>query len=128
MTAPDIDLAEAPAGTPYVYFLLNEDRDVLYIGSTRHLRRRIAQHKRTKAWWSEVRVIRAFPHATLDAALAAEASYIGACNPLHNRKHLGPGKAGMVWALIAGEMPSVATMEALTFVNWVRRSSAEVTA
>lgn len=124
MTA-DVLLGEAPAGVPYVYFLLADDGAVVYIGSTRHLRRRLSQHRRDKAWWAEVAFIRAFPHASLDAALDAERRYLAAANPRHNRTHRGPGMFGMACDFLAGVAPSSDFMDDLSFVERVRTSVRE---
>jgi excinuclease UvrABC nuclease subunit len=79
-------LNEALVGQPYVYYLYDAAERLLYVGSTRHLRRRLGEHRRKQPWYPKVTELRAFPFPTLDAALAAESKAIRDCLPRYNRQ------------------------------------------
>jgi predicted GIY-YIG superfamily endonuclease len=74
---------EAPSA-PGVYYLLDRDRRILYVGKAANLRRRLGDHARSARWSA----VAACCWETLDsdaAALAREADLLAALRPLWNR-------------------------------------------
>lgn len=82
-----LPLSEAPRGVPYVYLLSDAEGRVIYVGSTRDIRRRYREHVRRSPWFSAVSTIRAYPYRTLDAALRDEVRLIELVEPQHNHQH-----------------------------------------
>lgn len=72
-----------------VYRCLSPTGDVLYIGCTITGGQRLAQHRSSSAWWSEVGTVEIQHFASKDEALLAEAHAIREERPAHNR--LNPG-------------------------------------
>lgn len=67
-----------------LYRLYGEAGELLYVGISDHLGRRLHQHSKTKSWWGDVRRIDCEPHQTRQAAEAAEADAVRRELPLHN--------------------------------------------
>jgi len=69
-----------------VYRLYGESGALLYVGVTRNRKQRMASHRRTKVWWSEVDEARTtwVAHATAADASAAELSAILTEAPRYN--------------------------------------------
>jgi predicted GIY-YIG superfamily endonuclease len=56
----------------------------LYVGVTADLPSRMRQHRLSKAWWGEGRLIVASLYATREEALRLEAAWINHLRPLYN--------------------------------------------
>lgn len=69
----------------YVYMYLDNDGNVLYVGSTFDIHKRDIEHKSTDKWYSEVKQIMLFETNTRTDALAYESHYIALMKPKHNR-------------------------------------------
>jgi excinuclease UvrABC nuclease subunit len=78
-----------PAGI-VVYRLLDHAGDLLYVGQTGDLLRRLRAHRREKEWWSEVRDVQTTPAESKDAAVEAERVAIQTEGPRYNLQLL-PG-------------------------------------
>ena len=81
--------AECAARTPepwFVYVIYGLRRQVMYVGCTKNLDRRMANHKR-KIWYREVCYIRVYDHPDEATALAAEKATIKDLCPLFNVLH-----------------------------------------
>lgn len=72
-------------GPTHVYRLFGSADALLYVGITCWLATRLGDHKRTKAWWSEVVRVEVETFATRAEALAEECEAIDTESPLHNR-------------------------------------------
>jgi excinuclease UvrABC nuclease subunit len=70
-----------------VYRLRNPDGDLLYIGCSGILMRRMEQHSVESGWWSQVATIEVEHHPTRTAALMAETAAIASESPLYNKNH-----------------------------------------
>jgi predicted GIY-YIG superfamily endonuclease len=80
-------LPPATPALPGVYFLLDHDGEVLYVGKATNLRRRLADHARSERW----RLVASVRYEVLDsaaAALAREADILAALRPPWNRAHV----------------------------------------
>ena len=64
---------------------LHSDTELLYVGYTRYLKRRISHHKRLKPWWGEVTGVRSEEFATEAAARLREKELWEQDRPKHNR-------------------------------------------
>lgn len=60
--------------------------ELLYVGYTRWLKRRLYEHRRYKAWWPEVTETRSEEFATEDAARAREKELWAGGRPKYNRQ------------------------------------------
>lgn len=69
----------------YVY-QLRSDTQLLYVGYTRYLKKRIGQHRREKPWWPEVTDTRSEEFTTEDEARQREKEIWAAESPEHNRQ------------------------------------------
>lgn len=69
----------------YVYRCRNSDGDVIYIGSTIDLDKRVPKHRTYKPWWPEVATIDTETYSNLASARAAEAAAILAEQPRYNQ-------------------------------------------
>lgn len=67
-----------------VYRMFDSADRLLYVGATTRLPKRIDEHSRDKAWWTEVTTISVEHFASRDDAFAAEAAAIPAESPVHN--------------------------------------------
>jgi predicted GIY-YIG superfamily endonuclease len=70
-----------------VYWCYDKSGVLLYIGCTRNLELRLSEHRRTKAWWSEIVDIRSVEVATGVEACEIERQAIWNGKPLHNLQH-----------------------------------------
>lgn len=77
---------EAPAVTKgYVYHLYGWGMDLLYIGSTSDVEKRISEHKRDKSWWREVTYVRWMQYPNTAMARAVEETLIRLKLPRYNK-------------------------------------------
>lgn len=67
-----------------VYLLSDASGDLLYVGCTMDVHRRIRQHRRTKAWGDSIASVRTVELPNLFLALAVEARAIISLRPRHN--------------------------------------------
>ena len=77
--------SDAPTG-PGVYYLVARGR-LVYVGKASNLRRRLAQHQRSRRW-SRVTAVRWELVASSQSALAREAAVLAALEPRWNRAHI----------------------------------------
>lgn len=70
--------------TRYLYRFFDEAGTLLYVGICWAPARRWQQHRKTKAWWSQVHAVRLELLADEYAARAAETACIKSENPVHN--------------------------------------------
>lgn len=70
-----------------VYRLLDEDGNLLYIGKSNNLLRRMQQHAKTQPWWSEVKKADVTLYPCRCAAEDAERRAIRTERPRHNKTH-----------------------------------------
>jgi hypothetical protein len=75
---------------PAVYRCYAEDGQLLYVGATAWLTRRIEQHGRATPWWPEVADFRATRYPDMESAFAAEVRTIKTENPFYNQRGYGP--------------------------------------
>lgn len=70
----------------YLYRLWSSGGDLLYIGVTSDIERRMTQHSKVQSWWGDVAMwgIQVLP--TRSAAFAAEAAAVAGESPRHNLK------------------------------------------
>lgn len=100
-------LANARTGQAYVYFLLDADRTVVYIGSTRRLRQRVREHESGPigSTWDS---LYAEPYETIDAALTDESRLISLAQPALNRRSRksGPSLLDLMCGMVIdGQVP-----------------------
>lgn len=82
---PDMPLA-IPLRTGWrVYVIRNLHGDVLYVGMTKLLWRRIGEHSKKAAWWDEAASVVSFPCANKARAASMERQLIGLLHPTHNK-------------------------------------------
>lgn len=67
-----------------LYRLYDKDGALLYVGVSLSVFRRLSEHAQGKEWWSQVRRIMLEPHASREAALAAEILAIRDEGPIYN--------------------------------------------
>lgn len=67
-------------------YQLRSDTELLYVGYTRFLKRRLSQHRRNKPWWPEVTDVGAEEFGTEDEARQREKDLWAAGQPKHNRR------------------------------------------
>jgi len=72
-----------------VYRLYDADGNLLYVGTTNNLERRMASHRHDKQWWSDVADVETETVASATEAAEAERNQIHTLEPLHNAKHSG---------------------------------------
>lgn len=72
-------------GPVTLYRLFGAGGVLLYIGISRRVGGRLANHERTADWWPEVRTLTFETYPTWDEARDAEDIAIADENPLHNR-------------------------------------------
>jgi len=87
-------------GPTWVYQLCCEHGGLLYVGIAVDLDRRLAQHRKTKAWWSEVAHVVAHQFPTRDDARLAELDAINLRQPIYNIEGVRPNDqfAADAWA------------------------------
>ena len=66
-------------------YQLRSDTELLYVGYTRRLKRRLSDHRRTKPWWPEVTQTPTEEFATEDAARQRERELWEGARPKYNR-------------------------------------------
>ncbi len=70
--------------TPVVYACRNADREIIYIGCTTRIAKRLADHRRSTPWWHEVADVETFDMPDLATARQREADAIASVRPDHN--------------------------------------------
>lgn len=78
----------------WVYVCYAADDEILYIGATCDLERRLADHRYRKPWWREVVRVQEYPMETLREARERERRAIGSISPPHNTHHKHCGEDG----------------------------------
>lgn len=68
----------------WTYRLSDKDGQLLYVGYTTRLQKRLEAHEFDKPWWPEVARIEQTRHASREEGLDAEREMILRDNPLHN--------------------------------------------
>lgn len=68
----------------YVYRIRGESGELLYIGETNDVTRRMREHSKSKEWWNEFREISQVPYATRHEAKSAEEYAIRFEHPKYN--------------------------------------------
>lgn len=76
----------AEGGLQFVYRLYGQHDQLLYIGVSGNLKKRMQQHRRDKKWWSEVTRTVSQCFDSREEAELAEAEAIASERPLHNRQ------------------------------------------
>lgn len=74
------------AVTWHVYQLRSETGELLYVGYSRWLKRRIGTHRREKAWWPEVADVASEEFATEEEARLREKELWRGVRPKYNRQ------------------------------------------
>ncbi len=72
-----------------VYRLYNADNELLYVGTTNNLERRMQSHRYDKPWWPNVADIQTETFASAVEAVEAERAQIKSLEPKHNVIHHG---------------------------------------
>lgn len=80
--APSAFLTVSKVG--YIYLSANTDGDLLYVGSTNDMRRRVLEHRRLSEWWSWTSWLRFAPVSSLALAREFERDLVANLAPLHN--------------------------------------------
>ena len=101
---PLADAASVAPTCPGVYFFLDADRRLLYVGKAVNLRRRLQQHAKERPWserskYARVHTVAWEELADDDAACAREADLIVALQPARNRSIAG----GATWSYLVVE-------------------------
>jgi hypothetical protein len=68
----------------YYVYRLCDDYGVIYVGYTENPRRRVTEHRRSKAWFKDVKVVDISRYPTKEHALKEEAMSIMFGERLHN--------------------------------------------
>lgn len=97
--APNVTSLDGPT---WLYQAVCEHNGLLYVGIASDLSRRLAQHRATKPWWSDVDAVVAGLYPSRTAALTVEAGIIGGANPVHNIAGKPPGRRTRAseWTLV----------------------------
>lgn len=82
-----------------VYRMRADDGSLLYVGCTKNLKHRMAEHKSVKPWWNDVASVDVDEFDDRADALLAEAEAIGTENPQYNVHN--PHRARLVGGRIA---------------------------
>lgn len=90
-----------PTDEHFVYRMWDEDNALLYIGCTKNLPRRIANHRSSKSWGKQVVRILAEGPYTKDEALLLETTAIESENPLHAMSNQQVGRFAAARAIAA---------------------------
>jgi predicted GIY-YIG superfamily endonuclease len=80
-------------GKTYLYRLLNDSGEILYIGITNSPENRLLQHKETKLWFHQAVYVDLEIYETREEALLAERKAIRSERPLYNIQHNENGPA-----------------------------------
>lgn len=84
-TLPD---GRPPQGEVNVYIAYGAAGEVLYIGRSTNVRRRLTQHRLCRAsWWKDAATVRVIAGLTYDEAVAIEQACIEAGGPRDNVQH-----------------------------------------
>lgn len=70
----------------HVYSIFSAAGELLYVGMTQDIKKRIAEHRRSKDWYAEAESIMAFEFPDRATAAAAEAEAISELQPIHNQR------------------------------------------
>lgn len=70
----------------YVYAYYNNNREVLYVGSTQHVLNRFQTHKKDDWWMDEVASIKIWGPYNYDEGLVCEKVLISKLHPKYNKK------------------------------------------
>lgn len=68
----------------YIYFLLNNDKQVIYIGQTNDMRKRMISHKSNKDWWNEVSSVKYSGVSSRFKLDLYEKYYVSKLMPIYN--------------------------------------------
>lgn len=80
------------ADRPYfAYMFFGRDGELLYVGITDHVQRRMYQHAEDKTWFEDISAVELATFASRKEARVAEAALIKAMRPTHNVLHNGDG-------------------------------------
>jgi len=79
-------MTERTRGETWYVYQLRGDTGLLYVGYTRHIKRRLGEHRRTKPWWPEVTGTRSQQFATEDEARQREKEIWAAESPKYNKR------------------------------------------
>lgn len=75
----------------HVYICWGADNTALYVGCSAAPHKRLASHRRTKAWWPDVVAVEVTPtYFNRIAGETAERDLIFTLKPLHNIQYNGP--------------------------------------
>jgi predicted GIY-YIG superfamily endonuclease len=74
-------------GPTSLYKYYSKEKRLLYVGISLSALQRLAQHRRTSAWFDQVHMVIIQKYKTRKAALAAEKKLIQAKNPAYNEHH-----------------------------------------
>lgn len=76
---------ETPGGPWAVYELFNDAGDLLYVGMSGNVARRLAQHESGKEWWIDVATVRIRRYVSKKDAAAKEKIRVLCGEPRHNK-------------------------------------------
>lgn len=76
-----------PRGNANVYFVWTSLGDLLYVGQSRDVRRRLLQHRAASPWWCYAATCTVVRDASLDEADLIERNCIESLAPLFNVQH-----------------------------------------
>lgn len=85
--APDTaaDTAATLAGdAPHVVYRISDGADVIYVGCTNNLKRRLAEHRRRAEWWPLAKTCTSQGYPSRSDALVAERALIRDLSPAGN--------------------------------------------
>jgi excinuclease UvrABC nuclease subunit len=85
-----------PDATPVVYVCRNTDGDIIYVGSTTELKRRVTDHACKSDWWNEVTDVQHFPMPDIDTARQREADVIASIRPDYNIRGVHRDRTGVM--------------------------------
>ena len=80
----------------YVYRYLNNEGEIIYVGSTIDIHKRNTEHKCTDEWFGEVAEINLIETKTRTDALALESHYIALWKPKYNKKQKDYGNLSIL--------------------------------
>lgn len=103
----------------YVYLSANLDGELLYVGSTNDMRRRILEHRRLSDWWSRASWVKFATVSSLSLAREFERDLISTLAPLHNVRLRNAPPSG---SSIFPRLPYAATAVDLKAVLGVQRA------
>lgn len=84
---------KVPKGPPHaLYRMFDNEGQLLYVGITMALHRRLVTHRRVRSWWRYVAIMEVEYLPSREAALEAERIAIIHEKPAHNMQHNGGRK------------------------------------